>query len=391
MERKKILWLVSWYPNRLMPYNGDFIKRHAQAVSMYEDVQVIYVVRDLNGDLTKEVFIEESVKEGLKEKLIYYYIPSTGLSIINKYSSEKKYRQYFKDAVTDYIEKSGIPSLVHVHVGMKTGTIACWMKKKYSVPYIISEHWSGFLQEASEKINEQPFYIKLLWKKVIAGASGFSAVSNYLAGAIKKYFPVHQIKVIPNVVDTSIFYPYLTYQTAPRFIHISGLSELKNPTDIFKALAIVKKKYPFAILQVVGPLPKQLKELTFALQLENSIKFYEEIPQQQLSELIRQSIALILYSSYETFGCVIIEANACGVPVIVSDIPVFHETVEEGINGFFVKRNDPEALAERMIAMIKNQSLFNSDAIAKKTASLYSYETVGKQFSSWYAEILSKG
>ena len=115
------------------------------------------------------------------------------------------------------------------------------------------------------------------------------------------------------------------------------------------------------------------------------------MPQQQLSELIGQSLSLILYSSYETFGCVIIEANACGIPVVVSDIPVFHETVEEGFNGFFVKRNDPEALAERMITMIKNRSLFNSDAIAKKTASLYNYETVGKKFSDWYVEILSKG
>lgn len=374
-----------------MPFNGDFIKRHAEAVSMYDDVQVIYVVRDLNGNVTKDVFIEESVKGGLTEKLIYYYIPPTRLSIINKYLSEKKYRRYFKDAVADYIEKSGIPSLVHVHVGMKTGTIARWIKKKYSVPYIISEHWSGFLQEANENINQQPYYIRLLWKKVIAGASGFSAVSNYLAGAIEKYFPAHQIKVIPNVVNTSIFYPHLTNQTAPQFIHISGLSELKNPTAILKAFTIVKKKYPYAILQVVGPVYKPLKELAIELQLENNIKFYEEMPQQQLSGLIGQSLSLILYSSYETFGCVIIEANACGIPVIVSDIPVFHETVEEGFNGIFVKRNDPEALAERMITMIKNRSLFNSDAIAKKTALLYNYETVGKKFSDWYVEILSKG
>ena len=374
-----------------MPYNGDFIKRHAEAVSIYEDVRVIYVVRDLNGDVTKDVFIEELVKGGLTEKIVYYYIPSTGFSIVDKYVSEKKYRKYFKNAVTEYLKKSGIPSLAHVHVGMKAGMIARWLKKKHSVPYIISEHWSGFLQEATEKIDEQPFYIRSLWKKVVAGASAFSAVSNYLAESIKKYFSLHKIKIIPNVVDTSIFYPLPTNQTASHFIHISSLSELKNPTNIFKAFAIVKKKYPQAILQVVGPVHKQLKELTIALQLEKNISFYEEMSQQQLAEFVRQSLSLVLYSSYETFGCVIIEANACGIPVIVSDIPVFHETVEDGVNGFFAKKDDTQALAERMIEMIINQSVFNRDTIAKKTASLYNYETVGKQFSNWYAEILSKG
>ena len=68
MSRKKVLWLVSWYPNRLAPFNGDFIKRHAEAVSLYHDVQVIYVVRDTNGLLTKDVDIEESEKVGLAEK-----------------------------------------------------------------------------------------------------------------------------------------------------------------------------------------------------------------------------------------------------------------------------------------------------------------------------------
>jgi glycosyltransferase involved in cell wall biosynthesis len=96
-----------------------------------------------------------------------------------------------------------------------------------------------------------------------------------------------------------------------------------------------------------------------------------------------------LYSSYETFGCVIIEANACGIPVIVSDIPVFHETVTEGINGTFAKKNNPQALAEKMIEVINARASFNSNSIAG-TSSKYSYEKIGRQFSDWYNEILSK-
>ena len=66
---------------------------------------------------------------------------------------------------------------------------------------------AGFLAEANEKITELPFYIQSLWKKVMYDASGFSAVSRYLADALQKRFAIKEIRVIPNVVDTTIFYP----------------------------------------------------------------------------------------------------------------------------------------------------------------------------------------
>ncbi len=383
------MWLVSWYPNKLSPFNGDFIKRHAEAVSLYHDVQVIYVVRDAKGLVTKDVSTEELVKQGLAEKIIYYYTPSVRLSIIDKYLSEAKYRKLYKQAVNEYTDKSGVPALSHVHVGMKAGVIARWLKKKKSVPYVISEHWSGFLPEADEKISDLPFYLRSLWRKIIAGASGFSAVSGYLSGAVQKQFGLQQISVIPNVVDTAIFYPAATTANNLRFIHISGLEKLKNPTSIIEAFAIVQKNYPSAVLDIFGSEGKHLKVLVKELQLKENIHFHTEIPQPQLADFIRQSLALILYSSYETFGCVIIEANACGIPVIVSDIPVFHETVMEGINGFFAEANNPQALAEKMIEVIKKKVSFDSNSIAA-TSSKYSYEKVGKQFSDWYSAILSK-
>ncbi len=167
------------------------------------------------------------------------------------------------------------------------------------------------------------------------------------------------------------------------------MEELKNPAAIIEAFAIVTKAYPSAILDIFGPGEKRWKDFAVELQAEKNIHFHGEIPQQQLAGFVRQSLALVLYSSYETFGCVIIEANACGIPVVLSDIPVFHETVTEGINGIFAKPKDAGALAERMIEMIKTRSSFNSHAIAA-TNSKYNYEKVGKQFSDWYNEILSK-
>jgi glycosyltransferase involved in cell wall biosynthesis len=389
MYRKKILWLCSWYPSRLMPFNGDFIKRHAEAASLYNDIHVIHIVRDTKGVVTKKILLEESEKTGLTEKIIYYYSPSFRVTLFDKYWSEKKFRKLYKLAVADHLKKHGVPELAHVHIGMKAGMIAVWLKKKKAVPYVISEQWSGYLAEAHEKIRDQPFYIRILLKKIIAGCSAFSAVSVYLADAIRQQFGLEQVRVLPNVVDTSVFYPAPAVANDIRFIHISGLQELKNPKVIIEAFSKLIRTYPSAVLDIFGPDDNRLRDLAVEWQAEKNIHFHTEIPQPQLSEFVKQSLALILYSSYETFGCVIIEANACGIPVVVSDIPVFHETVTEGINGIFVKPNDPAALAAKMIEMIKTRSSFNSKAIAEAT-SKYSYEKVGKRFSDWYHEILSK-
>jgi glycosyltransferase involved in cell wall biosynthesis len=272
---------------------------------------------------------------------------------------------------------------------MKAGALAAWLKEKSGVPYVVSEHWSGFLSEADDKLEGQPFYMQSLWKKVMTGAKRISAVSAYLANAIEKKYELQKVAVIPNVVDSTIFFPTASRQNNLRFIHISGLESLKNVDAIIQAFAIVQKKYPAAQLNIVGPENNDLKALVQKLNAGNSIHFHKEVPQQQLVEYVRQSTALILYSSYETFGCVIIEANACGIPVIVSDIPTFHEIVTEGINGTFAKKNDVSDLAAKMMGLAENSASFDSKTIAAESAK-YSYEKTGKQFRDWYTELLSK-
>jgi glycosyltransferase involved in cell wall biosynthesis len=384
----KVLWLPSWYPNRCSPFNGDFIKRHAEAVSLSEKVQVIFVIRDSAGAVTNDELTEESVNDKLSETIIYYYSPRYPF-FFDKLFSERKYRKLYKQAVTKYIQKNGKPDMVHVHVAMKAGSIALWMKRTMAIPFVVSEHWSGFLDEARERFDQLPFYFRSLWKKIMRRADGCSTVSQYLANAVKRKFPFTEAAIIPNVVDTAIFYPAEVEKKELKFIHISGLDELKNPKEIMEAFKIVLDKYPDAVLEVFGSTKKEIVRFSDGLQLTDKVRFHEEVPQQLLAKELNQSVALILYSSYETFGCVLIEANACGVPVIVSDIPVFHENIQESVNGFFVKPHDPAALAGKMIWAIENRPLIDSRAVATMTGSKFSYSKVGEQFSNWYKDILA--
>src|SRR5690606_1489381 len=114
------------------------------------------------------------------------------------------------------------------------------------------------------------------------------------------------------------------------------------------------------------------------------IKFHSEKPQADLIPFINQADAMILYSWYETFGCVVIEANGCGVPVIASNIPVLHEIINEEFNGLFAPPGNPSSLASILKKFISTRHHFKRQEISNFTDQLYNYPKIGKQFDSWY-------
>jgi glycosyltransferase involved in cell wall biosynthesis len=385
----RILCLPAWYPTKITPFNGDFLQRHIKAISLFNGVQVIHVLRDSEGAITKNVKIEEISSENVSEKIIYYYSPQFSPGIMDRFFSGWKYIKLYKQAIRDYMQQYGEPDLVHVHIAPKVGMIARWVKKKWNIPYVVSEQWGGYLPESENKFSRQPFYFKAHWRKVMKNAAALSVVSFYLGQSIQRILRGTKFIVIPNVVDTTIFNPVVfEKKDITRFIHISLLNYQKNVEDILKALAILKEETPNFCLTIVGPQKDNLKRLVNELQIESEVEFHHEIPQSELAKLVQKSDALILYSRYETFGCVIIEALACGKPVILSDLPVMHENAKEYVNAVFAKGENPPELAKKLSWFICHRENFKADDIAKQAASTYNYEKVGRQFNEWYQKVI---
>src|SRR5690242_12927885 len=111
MSRKKILWLCSWYPGKTEPFNGDFIQRHAQAASLYNDIYVIHVAGDTSG-LIKETITEIKEENGLTECIVYF---KKSVTTWGRLRGHYKLMSLYKKAIRDYLKKNGKPDLVHVH------------------------------------------------------------------------------------------------------------------------------------------------------------------------------------------------------------------------------------------------------------------------------------
>src|ERR1700759_3877849 len=125
----KVLWLASWYPNPINATNGDFVQRHAEATALRCKVDIIHVEAATANTLSQKIFIKTTQQNNFSETIVLFHKPP--LPILGKFIAHRKYLKLFKQQVQNYISKNGKPDLVHVHVALKAGLIALWMKKKF--------------------------------------------------------------------------------------------------------------------------------------------------------------------------------------------------------------------------------------------------------------------
>src|SRR5687767_10204441 len=206
--KKKILWLTSWYPNKLEPLSGDFIERHAKAASLQNDVTVIHVVKDHLGKTSgKTTILKHRYPSfpALTSTIGYYKSSDKGL--LPTFVSLVRYFRMQKQLVKNYIRENGKPDLIHVHISFKAGLGALYCRWRYGIPYNVSEQWTIFCPEAKPSFYDQSLIARALIKLIYRNAGRCSAVSEYLAQSLTDKFRISVPYRIPNVVDTKLFYP----------------------------------------------------------------------------------------------------------------------------------------------------------------------------------------
>jgi glycosyltransferase involved in cell wall biosynthesis len=385
---KNILWLTEWFPSSVEPYNGDGIERRAKAASLYNNICIIYVKKDTNLRFGK-IKREERIYNEHCRAFIYYYPSIRRLSGFLDFLLSNYYflRLHYK-AFRTFKKKYGKPAGIQVNVTMKNGIIALYSKWLCRINYIIVEGWSLFLPESEQKLKDKGWLFCFFTRKVLKRASLVITISKHLGEMINRYVITVPYKVIPGVVDKTVFFPAekVLKRDIFRFIHISNLDHAKNMEQILLAFKQVISIGYQAELVIHAHFNKFLQEQIVAMKLEKNIILKGEVNQSSLADSIRSSDALILFSLYETFGNVVIEAQACGLPVITSDYPTFLETVNNNINGIIARGKDAEALSEAMINFIKNKEKFDRQHISENASIRYSFDRIGKMLDEVYRE-----
>ncbi len=381
---KHILYLPSWFPSRKNPYPGDFIKRHAEAASLYNRITVFYTAID--ETIKEPELVEEKINENLFVYIYYYPSVKNILSpVINGVKRFSALRKMYNN-----IFAGSSPDLVHVHVAYPAGLFALYLKKRKGLEYIISEH-DGIYMPGYDNYHVPGKFEKKMVPVIYKNAKKIHAVSKSLAEAlIKLRLVTSDPIVIPNVVNREIFkYREKVRSSTFRFIHVSSLINQKNPEGMLEALSLVKKKRDDFVLKIVGPAKENFKKKVKDLSLEKQVIFMGEIPYVDVAKEISNSDAMVHFTRYETFGCVIAESLCCGVPVIVSDLDVTKELVADGVNGVLVTESNVNDLADKILNFMGSGFQIASKQVAEENQQKFSYDRVGKMFDDLYSLVAS--
>lgn len=381
----KILWITGWYPNQNAPYEGDFIQRQAQAASVFHNIQILYVnLFESNSGFSHE----KKVNDHLIESIYYAPFKSNFLTRLNIFKQIIYFLNY-KKRFDEYLKKNGNPDIIHIHIPLKLSLFGLWIKMKYNIPLIISEHWGIYDKLIPENIYNQSFFKRLFLRSFLRSADKIISVSHYLGEGIKKFASLDSYLVISNVVDTSVFnYKFYEYDSVKTIVHISDMNEIKNPIGILQVIQKVTNERNDIRFQIIGVKSDKYEKIAIELGIDpNKIQFIKEIPYIEIAIFLQKSNALFMFSFAETFSCVTAEALCCGIPVAAVNKTAFQELINRN-NGLLSNELNVDSMADTLLSLIDTPSWENkkisADAISK-----YSYTQIGNEISLMYEQVLN--
>jgi glycosyltransferase involved in cell wall biosynthesis len=154
----------------------------------------------------------------------------------------------------------------------------------------------------------------------------------------------------------------ITKEKKPTLIYLGRLTKSKRVDNAIMALKKVRESVPDALLWIAGSGPEEnaLKKLAGSLGLSDHVFFFGRISQQKKAELLSRAHLMLLPAVREGWGLVVLEASACGTPVIGYDVEGLRDSIKNGVNGYLVENGNVEVLASSSTRLLKDQKSLES-------------------------------
>ena len=372
----KVLFISSWFPNKLEPTNGNFVQRHAEAVALEHEVEILHCIG--NFDQTEKYIYDDKVINGIRTLIIYYKNSNNPLQ--NFHRRMKSYRLGFL--------KMQMPDLVHANVLHNNMLFAVYLKKKYKIPFLVTEHWTALQHQNLPNTSGN---IKRIAKYIAKNAGYILPVSENLLDSLRSIGIKTPMKVVSNVVNTKIFdIKKRDEDGTTRFLHVSSLIPRKRPDKIIETVFKLKQKGYNVALEIGGDGDTEtLKNLVKKYNAEPFINVFDEISYAEVAEKMQKSDCFILFSDNETQGCVILESYACGKPVIATAVGGVPEFVKPGLGILIEKANENELYEAMENFATQKLQLKDAGSLRQFVTDHFSKESICRQFTDVYNDILT--
>jgi glycosyltransferase involved in cell wall biosynthesis len=292
------------------------------------------------------------------------------------------------------------PDLFHSHWIFPQGLTGAFLSRMQAIPHITSIHGSDVHGLNHPAMN----YLHSL---VVRHSAACTVNSRTTAERAQKFSGEKRTLLIPMGVDIDIFKPIphgdFLWRGSKKdcgkvILYVGRLIDVKGVEYLVRAFPGVWKRNRDAELLIIGngPKKKELKNLADKLEIGHRVHFIGGVPHQELPRYYSLASVFVLPSvvteagEKEGLGVVLLEAMACGTPVIGTRVGGIPDTIRDGETGLLVKEKDPEDLASKINRVLMDEDLRRGLVKRGKSfvGSNFSWEIVAEEFLGLYTEVL---
>jgi D-inositol-3-phosphate glycosyltransferase len=371
---------------------------HVDVFTRSQDEHVPHVLHDL-GYGNRVVHVPAGPEFPLPKQELASYLPA------------------FVEGIKQFSESKDIHyDLIHSHYWM-SGIAAAELKNDWDIPIV---HMFHTLVLMKNRVAQSPGEMEGEYRlegerKVLSVSDRIIAATQAELAQLQFLYQAdtRRIVVIPPGVDICHFYP-IPADEAREFIgappcgrmilFVGRIEPLKGLDVLFQAFALLRKREDLKdmsfCLTVIGGEPdadpdtmsKEMSRLQLLRErsdLGDIVTFLGKRDQDTLPYYYSAAEIVVVPSYYESFGMVALEAMACGTPVVVSQVGGLAFLVQDGITGYTVPVEDPQALADRLLMLLKDEQLRQQmGQRAAEKAKNYSWQNIVEQLLVVYQEVL---
>jgi glycosyltransferase involved in cell wall biosynthesis len=262
------------------------------------------------------------------------------------------------EALTCYGESSFLPflkkfrpQLIHAHFATQPTELARWLSTTLGIPFSLTAHCYDIYRRPAADFADR-------CRSASAVVTVSEANARYMIDTLGA--PASNLSIIPCGVDTEWFKPKLpSHARAPLLVCASRMQAHKNLPVLLRACALLRDRGLWFRCAVLGDGDDRpdLEALRASLGLDDIVQFQGLTSQQDVRAWWREASVGLLTSLAEGMPVSLMEALSSAVPVVATAVGGVPEMIQQGINGFIVPINDPEAVADAVSRILANPKM----------------------------------
>lgn len=378
--KKKILFIASWLD--LEKGTGSFFIEQALILKRSFDVSVVnfkpYDSIGFIGKNTKIIRVEKVIHH---DDLDLYFVEYPSFGFFEKHWCNLALNRL----LSNFKKENKSFDICHAHSLFEAGFWANRLFKKCHIPYILTEHNQFSVKRVGrKKLRHLDLVLKEAKHRVV--------VSNDLIRQFASNGYFYDFKVIGNTFDESVFnFEERTTSKTLTIVTLGAYTPIKDFETIFKALDLIdlrsnrKLKFIWIGYNSWGSdVSEKVNALIEAHPFKNiDVEIFERLNKEQISSIFKKASIFVSSSICETFGLSVLEAMACGIPVVVTQSGGVTDFVTHK-NGIIIPIKNEESMANQILYMMNNLHLYHAKPIADEAKEKYGEEAFIQQYSSLY-------